>query len=95
MWRCLKLSVLFPTILGGSVIIVATEMRQSRQGSYGLCRVYSYNTQLSSTSFERHFFVCCADAGDEVMCHDETLQSPRRHEGLFYLMIYLFIVQQT
>jgi len=64
------------------IISLAIETRQSSGDGYGLCRVYSYNIQRSAGQpDERHFFVCCSDAGDEVMCHDQTLQSPRRHEG--------------
>ena len=81
-------------LLCGTIIMVAVavEIRQSRHGSYGLCRIYSYNVQMTpgitelapgiTHADERHFFVCCDDSGDEVSCHEQTFQSPRRHEGV-------------
>jgi len=71
-------------LLCGVMTTVAVEIKQSRHGSYGLCRIYSYNVQLrpgTNHADERHFFVCCTDAGNELNCHEQTLQSPRRSEG--------------
>ena len=72
-------------LLTGMLISLVFEIRESLAGGFGLCRIYSYNVQLvmsgTGQADERHFFVCCADAGDEVICHDQTIQHPRRHEG--------------
>ena len=79
-------------LCGVAAAAVAVEISQSHHGSYGLCRIYSYNIQLTSgTTYvdERHFFVCCADSGNEVNCHDQTLQNPSRREGMvLYWIVY-------
>jgi len=80
-------SAVFPAIglLYRTLLAVATETRRS---GYGLCRVYSYNIEPSWLSTlpptYRHFFACCSDAGNELNCHEQTLQSPRRREGRLY-----------
>ena len=62
------------------MLVVAVEMRR---GGYGLCRVYSYNVQPRSATRpeETYFFACCNDSIDELNCHEQTLQNPRRQEG--------------
>jgi len=76
----------FPSqLLLGAILLLAGE---TGGGRYGLCRIYSYNVQFQpsgrhhhTADDKRYFFACCADAGNEFSCHDQTLQNLRRHEG--------------